>query len=626
MDNSRVIKINLSIAGNVKVTFFDISYNVVKLYDKCSEFERQKKIKHLGLIADVIESSNHTRYEYLLLQCFFTEIIENTYKGTSNALGSIKINGIEVKGSELIKSWFLLSNFGHTIKTFGDEKALLLFTYERKGFRNKLIADIEDDDLKKYSNKVIDDFDYPGFHNVLSIWRIYKTIRNKRERGAILNIYKLYLLDDFQINVNKAKLSVLKYISKFIREVALVTIDSHHTHMPFSLNPFALLMSMDLFENRFKNDSILNVLYPISSLLVEEIYLKKEVLTMQRAYEISSIESIKQRNARYQEYDKIIDEAFKQGILQCESVNISHFFRFKIPYKDFENNLLSEYRYIQKVKRNCINIETSLDYNPITKEKIYDFFIHKSFDNGKFPVFVFNLLSLLEEQISNTANQEIAPVIKIDKLLKKSLQNKNISDKEITGISQKITEIYYKDIVAQIKEVNLPTFRDVLWSILRYFIEDRYSFEIGQHKYPFDVVGVKLLKLPIDTIINNISIAVKDEKDTDRVHELNHLKKAIDKNYNGFQLACLCRINIYDLSKPPDKRIITDIDSVLVKVNSDEFIIEFHESKNTPKSETDARKDLRNKFLKTLNKNASGYQIYDVKKMGAKLRIKINAV
>lgn len=179
MIDSKSIGINLSLIGNVRVNFYGFAYEIVKIYDKQQEFERQKRIKHLGVISEVIDSSHHTRYEYLLLQCFLVDVIENTYKGTPNAIGSLKIDGKEYFGNSIIKSWFLLSNFGHTFNTFGDEKALLLFNYKRKGFRNKLISDIEDEELKSYANQVIDSFDYPSFHHVLSVWRIYKVVRNK---------------------------------------------------------------------------------------------------------------------------------------------------------------------------------------------------------------------------------------------------------------------------------------------------------------------------------------------------------------------------------------------------------------------------------------------------------------
>ena len=33
-----------------------------------NEFERQKQIRHLGLISNVFENGSHTRYEYLMLQ------------------------------------------------------------------------------------------------------------------------------------------------------------------------------------------------------------------------------------------------------------------------------------------------------------------------------------------------------------------------------------------------------------------------------------------------------------------------------------------------------------------------------------------------------------------------------
>ena len=163
MKNTYSRKVNLSFIGNIRVNFYDFSCELIKIYEKENEFERQKSMKHLGVIADVLESSHHSRYEYLMLQCFLIDVIENTYKGTPNAIGSIKIDGKEYSGNSLIKTWFLLSNFGHTFKTIGDEKALLLFTNERKGFKSELISSIDDQELKNYAIKVIRKLNFSSF-------------------------------------------------------------------------------------------------------------------------------------------------------------------------------------------------------------------------------------------------------------------------------------------------------------------------------------------------------------------------------------------------------------------------------------------------------------------------------
>lgn len=377
MINSKSIGINLSLIGNVRINFYGFSYEIIKIYNKHKEFDRQKRIKQLGIISEVIDSSNHTRYEYLLLQCFLVDVIENTYKGTPNAIGSIKIDGKEYHGNSIIKSWFLLSNFGHAYNTFGDEKTLLLFNYKRKGFRNKLISDILDADLKKYANQVIDSYDYRNFHHVLSIWRIYKVVRNKVLKKQIIKIYKLFLLPHTNVKVNNSKLDLLKHLAFYAREIALISIDGHNTHIPFTINPLSTLMSIDIYESKLKNNSVFNVLRPLYSILADEIYLHKDVLTKQREYEINALKTCEVRPANYPEYVKILEDAFSKGLIDLQNkkkIELVHFYRFKIKRLLAGESILNEFRTIDTVKRNCEKVESSLDFNPIANEKIYDFY------------------------------------------------------------------------------------------------------------------------------------------------------------------------------------------------------------------------------------------------------------
>jgi hypothetical protein len=99
----------------------------------------------------------------------------------------------------------------------------------------------------------------------------------------------------------------------------------------------------------------------------------------------------------------------------------------------------------------------------------------------------------------------------------------------------------------------------------------------------------------------------------------------VSRKFDGFLIACIQRITIYDYSKSPDKRKVTDIDSLVLKFNKNQMYLELHESKNTSNPFRDAKKDLKSKLVKTLNSNTAGYKIAEVKDMGAKVVIKHNA-
>ncbi len=82
---------------------------------------------------------------------------------------------------------------------------------------------------------------------------------------------------------------------------------------------------------------------------------------------------------------------------------------------------------------------------------------------------------------------------------------------------------------------------------------------------------------------------------------------------------------IYDPTKPPSERIISDIDSASIKISPEEIIIDLIESKNTSKTrENKALKDIRNNLIHILDRKKANYRVLKCKGFGAKLRIKIN--
>ncbi len=171
---------------------------------------------------------------------------------------------------------------------------------------------------------------------------------------------------------------------------------------------------------------------------------------------------------------------------------------------------------------------------------------------------------------------------------------------------------------------NIPKFKGILWSVLRFFIKEQYSFDIDYHtSSSFEYFGVRFIN-GIDLLNNQIDKAIHDTLDLDRKHELKQLKRSTSRKFSGTTIACLSRITIYDYSKPPNSRIVTDIDSIVLKYNDQKMILELHESKNTRNPFNVAKKDLKNKLIKVLNPNSKGYFIKEVKGFGAKVVIQCN--
>lgn len=616
--------------GKMLIDFHNKSADLYEIYSKCNEFERQKEIKHLGLIATVFESAAHSRYEYLMLQCSLTDIIDKLYPGSSNlAQGKLSLGSKKYFGNDLLKSWFMLSNFGHLFQTIGDEKSMLIFASKQKGFVSTLLTPILDEDLVIWSKEIINDFSYTKFHHILSLRRIYKEVRDQTLKNELIDIYKLLLLPKNKIKqkFNEDKLLQLRRLYNTIRAITIVTIDGHYTSFPVSIDLMNTLISMDTVEHTYTDKFIFDSIKPILSTLHNELYLDKQVLSKQRAYEIEAIEYMNSLSKNVSSYNSIINKALTEGLINKNVNKLEHFARLEIK-ESMQSKLsfLQEFRSLQIIKKGCKGVESSLDTNPFTKIKYADFFIKRNeFSVKTFPRYVYNISKLIENQISNlvlNTSQEFNALL--EDVRKNALDNgipenitKTIIDKSKESILIHVWKTFKKDIY--------PSYRQLFWSILNYFIEDKYLLDIDSSKKEYDIFSLKLPTFSLDLIKDNINKAIEVESDEDRKHELKHLWNEVKRNYDGFIYTCLSRIIIYDPTKPPSERIISDIDSASIKISPEEIIIDLIESKNTSKTrENKALKDIRNNLIHILDRKKANYRVLKCKGFGAKLRIKIN--
>lgn len=611
------IREDIPILGTVSVNFLELSSKILKIYEENNETERQKQTPHLGLISQAFRVSNHTRYDYLILQSVISEIIENTFKGTINAQGNIKINGHEYIGNDIIKSWILLSNFGHCKNTIGDEKTLLLYSVQKKSFKNQLLRSIKDEELKLWSKTVIENFDYVNFHHIISIYRLYKCLKRRVPlRIEILNVYKLFLLKDGgnKSQVNPIQLIQLKNIYQLIRDLSIISLDSRNSSLPINIDILGTILTMDNFEKRYQNSKVSNFLKPFYSMLYNHLYLNVKSQTQQRSYEVNAYD------INIFEFPSIIDKSINDGLFNPTLCNLNHFLRINLHANILFEDLSHATRDVFRVKKGLDNVEASTDLNPFTNERVIDFYFNDNFEKKNFKLFIFNISQVFRRHIIGTASTEFEKTKSITKIINSQLDELGLTDLQKNEFRTPIRNLINQNIREALLQKNIPAFKELLWSVLKYHISNKYHFDIDHHiSEKHDFFAVKMSEF---NTLNNLELAISSETDLDRKHELLQIKKSINRKFEGTIIVCFSRIKIYDYSLAPSNRIVTDIDGVVLKFNQNELILELHESKNTRHKVKDAIKDLKSKLIKTLNENSKGYKILEVKNFGAKIYIR----
>ncbi|MGB3776953.1 MAG: hypothetical protein WA960_01235 [Tunicatimonas sp.] len=623
MPIERRIEADIPVLGKVYVNFVNLASQIYALYEKEKEVDRQKDMPHLGLISRASKGINHSRYEYLVLQCVISELVENNFKGTTSAQGSITVDGVKYFGNDIIKTWFLLSNFGHCKNTIGDEKALLLRAVQNRGFKSYLLKPLkEDEELKPWAEGVINDFDYLNFHHILAIIRVYKCLPRKlNDQKKIITIYKLLLLDSSLTSsvANQLQVEQLKLIHSNIRSLAILALDSRNSSLPISIDILSTILSFDFYENRYQQTKTSEIFNPMLSMLYDMLYLNPKSQTYHRAYELKASATLLNRN-----HDACLKEAIESGLANPDDCNLSHFLRTELHIDNVaDKNIGDALRKSLTVKREVQSVEASVDYNPFTLIRVMDFYMQRTFQPNDFPKFLTNIARILEDETKGTIKGQIDNKGPLLNGLYEGMRKINLTEDDENVLQDAVEKRISSEALDQITKKNIPVFKEILWSVLKHHLKDRYYFDIDHHtSKEYNYFGVKFSP-GIDLLTKEVEQAIEQTENRDRQHELRQLLKSANRKFEGTTIACLSRTTIYDYSKAPSQRKVTDIDSLLLKFNSDEMILELHESKNTKASASDAKKDLKDKLTKTLN-NSKGYRyrIVEVKNMGAKIVIK----
>lgn len=622
-------KLTLPNLGQVSINFHgDFCECVISLYEKTNEFERQKDINHLGLIASELDGASHTRYEYVMLQCAVVDILDRLHKGNSSAQGSIKFRSAEFTGNSILKSWFLLSNFGHLKNTFGDEKALLLYIHKRVGFKTTILNKIDSKALRDWCSAVIDDFAYEKFHYVLSIYRTCKEVRNTAERDKLLLLYELLLVDieELTAEVNKVKVHQLRELYKKIRSISIVAIDSYYSPTPLSIDLAAFLVSVDEIEGGVFGKNLDSSLTPFRLHLYEEIYLNPQALANQRSYEIQALESLSKLPRNPTSYGKIIKSALFDGLVKNHTKFLSPFCRLAIPESiQPQTPFINEFRNISlKTRKNCKGVEAYLDTNPYTNIRYADFFVTNNFKQDSLPKLLFNICSLISDQFDHCLRNMFEEYNSYLSELAEMAINSGIEQEIVDEILFNPTNVMIEKSWRTMSSTIFPYFQSLLWSVLRYVFKENYRIEIAPDTKPYPNFSLSFKALGDDYLMDTLEMAINAEShDEDRVHELKMLKKSANRFFDGYKIVCPVRIYIYDMTKPPEKTLVTDIDAVILKVSENKMSLELLEAKNNRKKLqrcSKATKDLRNNLVPVLNKGIR-YRIQKSLNFGSKLVI-----
>lgn len=633
-------KVHLPSLGSIRVRFTGVGEKTYALYERRGEFDRQRKIRHLGLIAETIECATHSRYEYVLLQCGIVQILESLHKGNADlALGTIKIDQEEHHCSEILKTWFLLSNYGHLRKTLGDERALLNICIKFNLFRTYLLKPISDSKIKEWCEDIIARCDYINFHFILAFRRLYCDKSHRKDINKLIKILKLLFMIDTSCEVsNYNRLEHLRKLFIKIRALSILSLDSAHSHLPIQLDLGAAINTLSETEQFHIEKSINDSIKPLTNWLFEEIYRDKQVLADFRAYEISVENKISIKNIKPAELlrqglkDGFVHDGERDKSFHYRNNQLINFCRFYFP-SDYGWNLAKTIAKVKSIMGNGGGKYSYIvDTGPLGENHIIDLLVNQgNINQSIFAEFLFKAAKLLNfiytTHVTNATGQNKVLMGRI----KKKLLQKKMHENEINSAFSGLERLIYKPAYNRIKSEMLSGFRSVLWGLMRAILQtDNVKYVIEPQLYKELIYGVYVPAIysptnhAKDFLSETIAELQSKPLDTSRAHEIEFLKQALRRKGNDYIFVCFSEILLFDRLAPPSKNRKTGIDGVIVRINSKRIKLELFEAKSNHrerKRATEAAKELKDKVYPMLRQKGFRKRIVPVKNYGARLDI-----
>jgi hypothetical protein len=291
----REIPASLPAIGSFRVHLHRESERVVDFFGE-EELARLGRVDHLGVATAAFPGINHTRLEYVLLQCAITQLLTKLYKDNKDlALSNkVELDGLSApisSGEELLKSWALLSNVGHANWTFGTERALLDGVMEDQHLRSWLLCGAIEDDLKRWATSVVDTYDAGSVRFLLTLLRVRDERPHDPRKHAFRQLVRNLVLDPDALRYPspgaREKVSRLRHLFHQVRLLAMVTLDAYHSHSPLRLQLLPAIQELAESSSRTSGfEKFSALLRATAGWLADEVYMHPRAVAIQRDYEL----------------------------------------------------------------------------------------------------------------------------------------------------------------------------------------------------------------------------------------------------------------------------------------------------------------------------------------------------
>ncbi len=271
---------NLSGHGPIEIRVFPYAKFLYKLLESENYDAKFHYTNQLGALRDSFHGAHYTRYEYIILQWYLINQVQdsealglgfNSHRDNFGALDFVD-NGSPPTLADIFQSISILNNMGHFPDTFAASKVWLNLLKKnlkdvRTGFRKGL-----NPQHKRLLDEMLEDFDYYHIHLLNGIFLLRRYTRPNKN-GPFVNFANKILVDYINRQESDMQQDWDKYL--LIRKLAYLLLDSTYAPIPFKLELGSIVSDLkQLFGGaQSQNVPLKNTVNEINALLENTLYL-----------------------------------------------------------------------------------------------------------------------------------------------------------------------------------------------------------------------------------------------------------------------------------------------------------------------------------------------------------------
>jgi len=578
------IEASLPSLGSYSVPFFKESEEVIITFP--NDLSRLDNVQHLGVASKVFTGVNHSRLEYTLLQCALINLLTKFQKGEENFAISSKVK-IDKKSSaissaeELLKSWALLSNFGHAQYTYGTERALLNYARQHDTFK-QIITNGLPRKLQKWSLKAIENYRDEEFHYILILRKISYLPEKSRLKAKLYRIMAALLLPIEELSLESRadyfKLFRLRRLYSQLRLLSIVSLDSYYSHHPVRLQVGAALMNIgNLIDETESQSEFLVLIRKTAAWLADELYMHPKAAAAQKFYEIQAEEKLNSELVHITqsqiEFDTYFNQLLQSGLGTPNTEALGHLSRLSLPISKFRQALGKDQYSLRKSFEHNLNSLGTTHVSVLTN--FFSGMVH------------FDLLYSPKNSSSNSIALTYTHGYRwLSRLLEAQslsmIRNLRMPEEIDKSILDRIRIMRLEELV----KLCYPAFKSIFNGLVTYMLPENLKgfmseviLQRGQN-----AIGIIFnyarggrydsISKQLDDLINK-----PNDLSEDRINELKALKYKIEKSKAPFILVCFEKFVIKD---PNDEkgRHVDEWDGVLIEIYDDKLLFSIIEAKN----------------------------------------------